>query len=119
MRRTSSNPCSASFPRKRDLQTTYANLTAAYHAAAAMEPDPAKRNRYLHDGLYAATAALDRITAVRDEEPDNDHALYMLAVAHAQRGDLTEAVAHLERAIALNSENRALAARDSRNITPA
>ena len=42
-----------------DLQTTYANLTAAYHAAAATEPDPAKRNRHLHDGLYAATAALD------------------------------------------------------------
>ncbi len=42
-----------------DLQSTYANLSAAYHAAAASEPDPAKRNRHLHDGLYAATAALD------------------------------------------------------------
>ena len=50
---------------------------------------------------------------VRDEDPDNDHALYMLAVAHAQRGEHAEAIAHLERAIALNPENRALARRDA------
>ena len=49
---------------------------------------------------------------MRDEDPDNDHALYMLAVAHAQRGEHAEAIAHLERAIALNPENRALARRD-------
>ena len=36
----------------------------------------------------------------------------MLAVAHAQRDEPAEAVAHLERAIALNSENRALARTD-------
>src|SRR4051812_26986571 len=42
-----------------DLQTTYANLTAAYHAAAAVESDPAKRTQHLRDGLYAGTAALD------------------------------------------------------------
>ena len=49
---------------------------------------------------------------MRDEDPDNDHALYMLAVAHAQRGEHAEAIAHLERAIALNPENRALARTD-------
>jgi diguanylate cyclase (GGDEF)-like protein len=42
-----------------DQQSTYANLSAAYHAAAASETNRAKRNRHLHDGLYAATAALD------------------------------------------------------------
>ena len=36
----------------------------------------------------------------------------MLAVAHAQRGELAEAVAHVERAIAMNPENRALARTD-------
>jgi hypothetical protein len=36
----------------------------------------------------------------------------MLAVAHAQRDEPAEAVAHLERAIALNPENRALARTD-------
>ena len=71
--------------------------------------------------LYASTLALNggqydqaiaHLRLVRDEDPDNDHALYMLAVAHAQRGEHTEALAHLERAIALNPENRALAKRD-------
>ncbi len=71
--------------------------------------------------LYAATLAinggnydqaLSHLRLVRDEDPDNDHALYMLAVAHAQRGDLAEAVAHVERAIALNPENRGLAKTD-------
>jgi outer membrane protein assembly factor BamD (BamD/ComL family) len=71
--------------------------------------------------LYAATLAINggqydqaiaHLRLVRDEDPDNDHALYMLAVAHAQRGEHAEAVAHLERAIALNPENRALARSD-------
>jgi tetratricopeptide (TPR) repeat protein len=73
------------------------------------------------DRLYAATLALNsgrydealsHLRLVRDEDPDNDHALYMIAVAHAQRDEPAEAVAHLERAIALNPENRALARRD-------
>jgi tetratricopeptide (TPR) repeat protein len=71
--------------------------------------------------LYAATLALNggqydealhHLRLARDEDPDNDHALYMLAVAHAQRGEHAEAIAHLERAIAINPENRALARRD-------
>ncbi|MBI3492429.1 MAG: tetratricopeptide repeat protein [Acidobacteria bacterium] len=71
--------------------------------------------------LYAATLAINgaqydqaiaHLRLVRDEDPDNDHALYMLAVAHAQRDEHAEAVAHLERAIALNPENRALARHD-------
>jgi len=71
--------------------------------------------------LYAATLAINggqydqaiaHLRLVRDEDPDNDHALYMLAVAHAQRDEHAEAVAHLERAIALNPENRALARTD-------
>jgi tetratricopeptide (TPR) repeat protein len=56
--------------------------------------------------------ALSQLHLVRDEDPDNDHALYMLAVAHAQRGELVEAVAHLLRAIAVNPENRSLAKHD-------
>jgi tetratricopeptide (TPR) repeat protein len=56
--------------------------------------------------------ALSHLRLVRDEDPDNDHALYMLAVAHAQRGEHAEAIAHLERAIAMNPENRGLARND-------
>ena len=75
----------------------------------------------IDERLYAATLAINggqydqaiaHLRLVRDEDPDNDHALYMLAVAHAQRGEPAEAVAHLERAIALNSENRGLARTD-------
>ena len=71
--------------------------------------------------LYAATLSINggqydqaiaHLRLVRDEDPDNDHAIYMLAVAHAQRDEHAEAVAHLERAIALNPENRALARTD-------
>jgi len=77
--------------------------------------------RSVDERLYAATLALNggrydeallHLRLVRDEDPDNDHALYMLAVAHAQRDEHAEAIAHLERAIALNPENRALARRD-------
>jgi tetratricopeptide (TPR) repeat protein len=64
----------------------------------------------LNGGRY--DEAIQHLRLVRDEDPDNDHALYMLAVAHAQRGEHAEAIAHLERAIALNPENRALARHD-------
>jgi tetratricopeptide (TPR) repeat protein len=75
----------------------------------------------IDERLYASTLAINggkydqaivHLRLVRDEDPDNDHALYMLAVAHAQRGEHAEALAHLERAIALNPENRGLAHRD-------
>ena len=75
----------------------------------------------IEERLYAATLAINggqydqaivHLRLVRDEDPDNDHAIYMLAVAHAQRLEHAEAVAHLERAIALNPENRALARTD-------
>ena len=75
----------------------------------------------IDERLYAATLSINggqydqaiaHLRLVRDEDPDNDHALYMLAVAHAQRDEHAEAVAHLERAIALNPENRALARTD-------
>lgn len=75
----------------------------------------------IEERLYASTLAINEgrydeaiahLRLVRDEDPDNDHALYMLAVSHAQRGEPAEAIAHLERAIALNPENRGLARSD-------
>ena len=77
--------------------------------------------RTIDERLYAATIAINgghydqalvHLRLVRDEDPNNDHALYMLAVAHAQRFEHAEAVAHLERAIALNPENRGRARMD-------
>jgi tetratricopeptide (TPR) repeat protein len=107
-----------SFPDERELhERVRLYLNVCQRHAAPPKADP----QTLQERLYASTLALNggrydeaisHLRLVRDEDPDNDHALYMLAVAHAQRGEHVEAVAHLERAIALNPENRALARRD-------
>lgn len=92
-------------------------LNVCHRQATPKEPSP----QTVDERLYAATLAVNggqydqaisHLRLVRDEDPDNDYAIYMLAVAHAQRGEHAEALAHLERAIALNPENRALARRD-------
>lgn len=107
-----------SYPEERELHERvrlYINVCRRH--AQPQEATP----RTLQERLYASTLALNggrydeaisHLRLVRDEDPDNDHALYMLAVAHAQRGEIAASIAHLERAIALNSENRALARRD-------
>lgn len=107
------------FPEERELHERvrlYLNVCQRH-----VTPASAAAPQTLQERLYASTLALNgarydeaiaHLRLVRDEDPDNDHALYMLAVAHAQRGEHVEAVAHLERAIAMNPENRALARRD-------
>ena len=106
------------YPEERDLHERvrlYLNICQRHAAQREAAPQT------IDERLYAATLAINggqydkaiaHLRLVRDEDPDNDHAIYMLAVAHAQRGEPAEAVAHLERAIALNSENRALARHD-------
>jgi tetratricopeptide (TPR) repeat protein len=106
------------YPEEKELHERvrlYLNICA--RQVAPHDSDP----QTLEERLYASTLAINggqydkaiaHLRLVRDEDPDNDHALYMLAVAHAQRGELAEAVAHLERAIALNPENRSLARTD-------
>ena len=92
-------------------------LNVCQRQAAQRDADP----QTIDERLYASTLAINggrydeaisHLRLVRDEDPDNDHAIYMLAVAHAQRGEHAEAIAHLERAILLNPENRARARRD-------
>jgi outer membrane protein assembly factor BamD (BamD/ComL family) len=106
------------FPEEKELhERVKLYLNVCHKQAAAAQPSP----QTIEERLYASTLALNggrydeaisHLRLVRDEDPDNDHALYMLAVAHAQRGELAEAVAHVERAIAMNPENRALARTD-------
>jgi tetratricopeptide (TPR) repeat protein len=106
------------YPEEKELhERVRLYLNICERQAVARETAP----QTIDERLYAATLAinggnydqaLQHLRLVRDEDPDNDHALYMLAVAHAQRGEPAEAVAHLERAIALNSENRGLARTD-------
>lgn len=106
------------YPEEKELHERvrlYLNICQRQAAQRAASPQT------VEERLYAATLAINggqydqaiaHLRLVRDEDPDNDHALYMLAVAHAQRDEHAEAVAHLERAIALNPENRALARND-------
>ena len=106
------------FPEEKELHERvklYLNICRKQASAVPASPQT------IEERLYASTLALNggrydeaisHLRLVRDEDPDNDHALYMLAVAHAQRGELAEAVAHVERAIAMNPENRALARTD-------
>ena len=83
-----------------DRQTIYANLTAAYHSAAAVELDPVKRDRHLHDGLYAATAALD---------PEGSQQVRPTCVALAHRSVLFAEIGHHTSALADARRARALA----------
>jgi tetratricopeptide (TPR) repeat protein len=106
------------YPEEKELhERVRLYLNICQRQATPKEAAPQTRE----ERLYAATLAINggrydqalaNLRLVRDEDPDNDHALYMLAVAHAQRGEPAEAIAHLERAIALNPENRALAKSD-------
>jgi tetratricopeptide (TPR) repeat protein len=106
------------YPEEKELhERVRLYLNICQRQAAQRETAP----QTIDERLYAATLAINggqydqaiaHLRLVRDEDPDNDHAIYMLAVAHAQRDEHAEAVAHLERAIALNPENRALARND-------
>ena len=108
----SSNRCSGNTRRKRSCTSACGCISTS---AGARRRRAKPRRRRSTSGSTPATLAanggrydeaITHLRLVRDEDPDNDHALYMLAVAHAQRGEHAEAIAHLERAIALNPENR-------------
>src|SRR5437867_3523282 len=106
------------YPEEKELhERVRLYLNICQRQAAPREATP----QTIDERLYAATLsinggrydeAITHLRLVRDEDPDNDHALYMLAVAHAQRNEHAEAIAHLERAIALNHDNRGLARTD-------
>jgi tetratricopeptide (TPR) repeat protein len=71
--------------------------------------------------VYAATvslnsgdhdSALEHLKRALDDDPESDHAHYIMAVALSLRGRPEEALEHLRQAIGLNPENRALARQD-------
>jgi tetratricopeptide (TPR) repeat protein len=71
--------------------------------------------------VYAATVALnsgdhsgalDHLQRALSEDPDSDHAHYIMAVALGMRQRSDEAMDHLRQSIALNPENRNLARQD-------
>lgn len=71
--------------------------------------------------VYAATlalnsgdhsGALDHLQRAIAEDPDSDHAHYIMAVALGMRGRTDEALDHLRRSIGLNPDNRGFARED-------
>src|SRR5450756_1124984 len=91
------------YPEEKELhESVRLYLNICQRQAAHQETGP----RTIGERLYAATIAINggqydqalaHLRLVRDEDPDNDHALYMLAVAHACLLYTSDAVAHLER----------------------
>jgi tetratricopeptide (TPR) repeat protein len=73
------------------------------------------------DSVYAATVALNAGNAeaalvhlgkALEEQPDSDHAHYIMAVALTDKGNRIAALSHLRQAISLNPENRSTALQD-------
>ena len=72
--------------------------------------------------VYAATLAINagvyesglrQLQMALEAEPANDHVHYMLGVVHALRLDFASSLAHLQRAVELNPDNRFLALQDA------
>jgi tetratricopeptide (TPR) repeat protein len=105
----------AGFPDEREVlerSRLYLALCDRYLEPPTAEPGNSAER------LYAATLALnagapDRamgyLMRIAKDDPANDQALYLLAVAHAEQGDTGVAIRYLEQAIEANPENRALA----------
>jgi tetratricopeptide (TPR) repeat protein len=58
------------------------------------------------------TGALDHLERALGEDPESDHAHYIMAVALGMRSRVSEALDHLRLAIGLNPDNRGLASQD-------
>jgi tetratricopeptide (TPR) repeat protein len=108
----------AAFPEERELcerGRLYLTLCDRQLRPALDEPQS------LSERIYAATLALnagdtgraiDYLESVHQADPANDQALYMLASAHAQRGNVQVAIPYLQQAIESNPDNRVLARSD-------
>jgi hypothetical protein len=95
-----------------ERQQTYADLTVAAHAAATATSDPEQRNRFVHEALYVATAAL---------ELDGPQHLPAVCTALAHRAVLLAEIGHHESASADARRARALAAElgmDTKDLVP-
>ena len=108
----------ARYPDERELL----ERARLYLKVCERELEPREQTpRTADDWVYAATvalnsadepAALHHLTRALEANPRHDHAHYMMAVATARRSDFERALEHLQRAVALNQENRSLARQD-------
>ena len=104
-----------SFPEERELierSRMYLSLCERQLRPLMAEPENTAER------LYAATLALNagklddamaHLERILQGEPSHDQALYMMAVAFAERDQVSDAIRYLQQAIEANPENRALA----------
>jgi tetratricopeptide (TPR) repeat protein len=107
------------FPEEREIHERARLYLKVCERQAIARPEPP---RTVEEGLLSATVALNsgdfdgalsHLGRVEAEDPENDHAHYMLAVIAVARGQLPRSLEHLRRAIELNPENRSLARQDA------
>jgi tetratricopeptide (TPR) repeat protein len=106
------------YPEERELlERARLYLRVCERETARQAPPPQTSG----DFVYAATvalnagdhaAALNHLQRALTEDPDNDHAHYIMAAALSMRGRREEALEHLKRSIALNPDNRSQAKQD-------
>lgn len=84
-----------------DRQFVYSSMSEAYHYAAQREPDPDRRSQLIHDGLYAATAALD---------PEGGTEVLAMGSALAHRSMMLAEIGHYHAALDDARAARAMAA---------
>jgi tetratricopeptide (TPR) repeat protein len=107
------------YPEERELLERARLYLRVCERETSRPPAPAPKTP--QERVYAATvalnsgdhnAALDHLQQALGEDPENDHAHYIMAVALGMRNRGDEAIEHLRQAIALNPDNRGLAKQD-------
>jgi tetratricopeptide (TPR) repeat protein len=109
----------AQYPEEKELHERVQLYLNVCHRQAT---PPDRTPRTLEERVYAATLAINagayesglaELQRVLEAEPSNDHVHYMLGVVYALRQDFGSSMAHLQRAVELNAENRFLAMQDA------
>jgi len=107
------------YPEERELLERARLYLRVCERETSRQPAPAPKTP--EERVYAATVALnsgdhsgalDHLHRALGEDPESDHAHYIMAVALGMRNRSDEAIEHLQQAIALNPENRGLAKQD-------
>ncbi|MGE5359330.1 MAG: tetratricopeptide repeat protein [Bacteroidales bacterium] len=107
------------FPEEKELhERVQVYLNVCHRQAAPPDATP----RTTEERVYAATVAINagayergllELQRALQADSANDHVHYMLGVVYALRQDFASSLAHLQRAVELNAENRFLALQDA------
>jgi tetratricopeptide (TPR) repeat protein len=107
------------YPEERELLERARLYLRVCERETSRQPPPTPKTPA--ERVYAATVALnsgdhagalDHLERALGEDPESDHAHYIMAVALGMRSRVGEALDHLRLAIGLNPDNRGLASQD-------